>query len=382
MRRNFFIIIASCLLVTFTIVYAQSGKTPDIYQTEKGEIQVEQIAQNLDTAWAMAMLPNGELIVTLRDGKMVIVNPDKPKTHRNVGNVPSVKASGQGGLLDVILDRDFEQNKRIYFTYSERAAGGKTGTALASAVLNNGSRPSLEEVNVLYAMKNKTTANRHFGSRIVQARDGTLFFTIGDRGAPPRAQNPLDAAGSVIRVATDGSIPADNPFANDNTVRAEIWSIGHRNPQGATLNDDTGEVWTLSHGPRGGDEINVPEPGKNYGWPSISYGTNYSGSKVGLGTSSPGFEQPKYFWDPSIAPSGFDFYQGDEIPFWKGDLFAGSLKYGHISRLEVDGDKITHEEQVLSNEYGRIRDVRYFADGALWFLTDDSDGGIYRIVTQ
>jgi len=368
------------LTVSVTFVLAA-----DIYQTEKGKIRVERIAYDLDTPWAMAMLPGGELLVTLRGGGMEILNRSFPNTPRKVQNTPNFEAHGQGGMLDVILDKNFEQNERIYFTFSEPDNTGNLGTALATATLYSGNAKSasrLLNVKILYSMKKKTNGGRHFGSRIVQANDGTLFFTIGDRGDRPRAQDPFDAAGSVIRINPDGTIPADNPFADGKDALPEIWSIGHRNPQGATLNDNTGALWTLSHGARGGDEINIPEAGKNYGWPVISYGRHYSGAKIGIGAAGAGFEQPIYFWDPSIAPSGFDFYHGHRIPFWKGNLFAGGLKFGQISRLEVEGNKITHEERLFDGEYGRIRDIRFFSDGALWFLTDSDEGGIYRIVAE
>ncbi len=371
-------ILTSYLLLTFPSALLAA----DIHKTERGTISVEQIATDIDTPWAMAMLPNGELLVTLRGGELIIIDPAQPKTQRLVQNLPKIEAIGQGGLLDVVLDRDFEANKRIYFTFAHAENQGRVGTAIAAAILENGIAPSLKNVKILYSMKKKTNGGRHFGSRIVQANDGTLFFTIGDRGDRPRAQDPFDAAGSVIRINTDGTVPKDNPFVDNKDALPEIWSIGHRNPQGATLNDTTGELWTLAHGAKGGDEINIPKAGKNYGWPVISYGKHYSGAKIGLGVSAEGFEQPIYYWDPSIAPSGFDFYQGNKIPFWKGNLFAGSLKFGKISRLEVEGNRITHEEQLFDDEYGRIRDIRAFLDGALWFLTDSDEGAIYRITTR
>ena len=228
-------------------------------------------------------------------------------------------------------------------------------------------------------MEKKNSSGRHFGSRIVPDGKGNLFFTIGDRGKQLRAQDPLDAAGNVMRIRTDGSIPEDNPFIETTATLPQIWSMGHRNPQGATLHPVTGKLWTQSHGARGGDEVNIPEAGKNYGWPIISYGRNYIGTQIGEGTEAPGYEQPIYYWDPSIAPSGMDFYEGDAVPAWKGNLFVGALKFETLVRLETDGEKITGEERLFEGEFGRIRDVRSFHDGALWFLTDDSDGAIYRV---
>ncbi len=353
----------------------QSART---HETSAGPVEVTQMVDGLAYPWGMEMLPDGHLLVTLRDGEMLVIDPQNPDTRQTVANVPEVYAQGQGGLLDVALDPQFSRNNTIYFTFSDPSPEG-AGTAIASARLVRQDAPRLEDVKTLYSMSPKTYSGRHFGSRIVIDPGGNLFFTIGDRGDRPRAQDPMDPAGSVLRIAPDGSIPADNPFADRSKARPEIWSIGHRNAQGAALHPDTGELWTLSHGARGGDEINKPEAGKNYGWPEISYGRHYSGGKIGVGTSAPGLEQPLYYWDPSIAPSGLDFYTGDAIPEWKGNLFAGALKYQLLSRLVLDGDKVVEEEQLFAEEYGRIREVRSFPDGALWFLTDESDGAIYRI---
>ncbi|MGI9351042.1 MAG: PQQ-dependent sugar dehydrogenase, partial [Rhizobiaceae bacterium] len=274
---------------------------------------------------------------------------------------------------------EFVKNNKLYITFSDPDIWGSTGTAIASARLETDPIPRLADVKILFSLADKNGSRFHFGSRIVPDGKGNLFFTIGDRGTPQRSQDPFDGAGSVLRIRTDGSVPPDNPFADGKNGLPQIWSIGHRNPQGATLNDDTGEVWTLAHGAQGGDEINIPKAGKNYGWPVISYGKHYSGKKIGVGTSAPGMEQPIYYWDPSIAPSGFDFYQGNLLPQWTGNLFAGALKFELLVRLEVKDNKIVHEERLFDESYGRIRDVRAFPDGALWFLTDDSDGAIYRI---
>ena len=351
----------------------------DIHTTKKGNVVVEKIADGLDTPWAMAMLPDGMLLVTLRDGEMVLVDPRDDGSQKSISGLPEIAAFGQGGLLDVVLDPLFSENQKIYFTFSQPGPRSIAGTAIASAKLVTGSNPKLEDLKILFSMKKKDRLPFHFGSRIVPDLKGNLYFTIGDRGTPDRAQDPFDAAGSVIRIGTDGSVPEGNPFADGKDGLPQIWSTGHRNPQGATLNDRTGKLWTLAHGAKGGDEINIPEAGKNYGWPVISYGVNYSGTKIGIGSSAPGYEQPIYYWDPSIAPSGMDFYAGNLIPEWTGDLFIGALKYRMVIRLEVDGERIVSEERLLGDQYGRIRDVRSFPDGALWFLTDDSDGAIYRV---
>jgi len=349
------------------------------HQTEKTTIRVERVATGLEHPWGMTMLPDGKILVTERAGRLLLIDPARNGQKTEVSGLPPIWVSGQGGLLDVAADPNFAENRKIFFTFSDPGPGRGAGTAIASAIFEAAPSPRLTNVNILFSMENKTGGGRHFGSRIVFAPDATVFITTGDRGDRPRAQDPFDAAGKIIRINKDGSIPADNPFADGRQALPQIWSIGHRNPQGATLNDETGELWTLSHGARGGDEINIPEKGKNYGWPNVSYGVHYSGGKIGEGTSAPGYEQPIYYWDPSIAPSGFDFYQGDLIPAWKGNLFAGALKDQLLSRLEVEGNRIVHEEQILEGDYGRIRDVRSFPDGALWLLTDESDGELLRI---
>ena len=378
--RKFSTLTVSILLITLITLKVTAGTT-QTFKTEKANIRVETIMGGLEHPWGMTMLPDATLLVTERSGNIKLIDSDT-KTATAVSGVPKVWAQGQGGLLDIATDPDFAKNNTIYFTFSDSASGGKAGTAIASAKLETTPTPKLTNVKILFSMQNKTNGTRHFGSRIVFARDSTIFITTGDRGDRPRAQDPFDAAGKILRINKDGSIPKDNPFANGKNALPQIWSLGHRNPQGATLNDETGELWTLSHGARGGDEINIPQVGKNYGWPIISYGKHYSGGKIGKGTSAPGFEQPIYYWDPSIAPSGFDFYQGNLIPEWKGNLFAGALKDQLLSRLEIRDGKVIHEEQILEGEFGRIRDVRSFPDGALWLLTDDSEGKLLRVTSE
>jgi len=295
------LLLSACLTFCLISIGYANEESVQIHKTENGDIRVEKIAGGLDTPWAMAMLPDGRLLVTEREGSLLLIDPANPAGNSTVSGIPKVRASGQGGLLDVVLDPDFERNQVLYFTFSDYNIFFGSGTAIARAVLDTGSQPKLTELTVLYSMDKKTGSGAHYGSRIVPDLKGNLFFTIGDRGNRPRAQDPFDAAGSVIRIRTDGSVPADNPFSDGKKGLPEIWSIGHRNPQGATLNDETGELWTLAHGPKGGDEINVPRAGRNYGWPVISYGRHYSGGKVGVGTSAPGMEQPIYYWEPSIA---------------------------------------------------------------------------------
>ncbi|MEM7206649.1 MAG: PQQ-dependent sugar dehydrogenase [Pseudomonadota bacterium] len=340
------------------------------------------ISDDLNKPWGMAFLPDGSILVTEKSGNLRrVLNGE---TSAAFSGVPEVRDGGQGGLLDIALDPDFENSSLIFLTFSEPEWGGlQSGTAVARARLDL-QKGALRDVDIIFSMNKKSSGGRHFGSRIRFAADDTLFVTIGDRGAKNRAQDPFDHAGTVIRLNRDGSIPQDNPFADGVNALPEIWSIGHRNPQGAAIHPQTGKLWTLSHGAAGGDEINIPKAGRNYGWPQISYGTHYSGASFPRGASAEGMEQPVYYWDPSIAPSGFDFYFSDAplIPDWNGSLFAGALKGRYLSRLILDGDTIVAEERYFEGELGRIRDVRSGPDGALWLLTDGPSGKLIRVTQQ
>lgn len=371
---------ASILSLLMTLIASTSIAETKIrsFKTEKATIKVESIVSGLKYPWGMTMLPNGKILVTERVGKLMLVDPETSAI-TEVRGAPKVWANRQGDLLDIAADPNFENNNTVFFTFADPAFLGGAGTAVASAKFEETPVPRLSSIKTLYSMNIPTRSGVHFGSRVVFGPDGNIFITIGDRGNRPRAQDPFDSAGKVLRIAKDGSIPKDNPFADGKKALPQIWSLGHRNPQGATLDQETGQLWTLAHGPRGGDEINTPMAGKNYGWPIISYGKHYSGGKVGLGTSAEGLEQPVYYWDPSIAPSGLDFYKGNLIPEWTGNLFAGALKDQLLSRLEIKDGKVVHEEQILEGEFGRIRDVRSFHDGALWLLTDDEEGELLRI---
>ena len=350
--------------------------TADVEQSERATFRVERIAGGLENPWAVAFLPGGGYLVTERPGRLRLIDADGRVQPQPIGGLPEVTAFGQGGLLDVALHPDFETNRWVYLSYAEAGRGG-VATAVARGRLDG---LQLRDTEVLFRLLPKSRASRHFGSRLVFDNDGYLFVTLGDRGDRPRAQDLTDHAGSLIRLHDDGRVPADNPFVGNDRARPEIYSYGHRNIQGATLHPQSGRLWTHEHGPQGGDEINLPEPGVNYGWPVITYGVNYGiGTSIGEGTVKPGMEQPLYQWTPSIAPSGMAFYDGDAFPGWRGSLFVGSLKFRLLVRLEIEDGKVTHEERMLQGKLGRIRDVRQGPDDLLYLLTDADDGELIRL---
>lgn len=338
--------------------------------------RAQDVTNGLEHPWAVAFLPEGRFLVTERPGRMRVVGADG-RLGAPLAGVPRVVARGQGGLLDVVTDSGFAANRTIYFCYSEPGAGGNS-TALASARLA-ADHARLEDVKVIFSGKPKVDSNMHFGCRIVEARDGTLFLALGERNSRRQDAQTLDNHhGKVVRVNKDGTVPRDNPFAGRAGALPEIWSYGHRNPQGATLSPDGG-YWLNEHGPQGGDEINLPQPGRNYGWPVITYGENYGGGKMGEGTSKPGLEQPLHYWVPSIATSGMAFLTSDRYGAgWRGNLFIGSLKFGYLARLELANGKVAREHKLLEG-IGRVRDVRQGPDGLLYVLTDESNGKLVRL---
>ncbi|MGR4864813.1 PQQ-dependent sugar dehydrogenase [Caulobacter sp. LARHSG274] len=342
--------------------------------------QVETVATGLDHPWSLAFLPDGAKLVTERAGRLRVLGADG-KLSPAVAGLPAVFAEGQGGLLDVALDPDYAKNGLVYWTYAEPREGGN-GTTAARGKLVLGAQPRLENVQVIWRQMPTIDSALHFGGRLAFARDGSLFITTGERAIPEgRAQaQHLDAAlGKVIHVRPDGSIPADNPYVGNPQAKPEIWSMGHRNLQGATINPWTGQLWTVEHGAKGGDEINIPKAGKDYGWPTITYGEDYSGKPIGEGiTQHAGMEQPVYYWDPVIAPSGLTFYNAGLFPAWKGSLLVGGLR-GYLVRLTVKDDKVVGEERLLSELGFRIRDVRVGPDGAVYVVTDEDDGRVLRI---
>ncbi len=352
------------LLLSATTVSA------DILKTSVGSVRVSPLVEGLDTPWAVGVLPDGSFLVTERDGELLHVADGRAE---RVRGVPDVVAKGQGGLLDVTVARDFAQTREVFLTFSKRQKGG-AGTAVAVARLSeNGKR--LTNLRVIFEAVPGGSGGRHFGSRVVEANDGTLFVTIGDRGDRPQAQDRSNHIGSVVRINRDGSVPSDNPFVGQPDIRPEIWSFGHRNPQGAGL-DAQGRLWTSEHGAQGGDEVNLVLPGRNFGWPVISYGKHYSGKPIGEGTAKSGMEQPELYWDPSIAPSGLMVYSGKLWPEWKGDIFVGSLKFNYIARLE--GSPLKEVEQIKGAETERVRDIVEAPDGSIWFISV-GQGAVYRM---
>lgn len=338
---------------------------------------VETFARGLDHPWGLAFLPDGRALVTERPGRMRIVDREG-RLSLPLAGVPPVFARGQGGLLDVALDRDFVRNHTLYFCYAEPVDGGGR-TSLARARLTE--EPRLADVTVIFRQQGPLSTGNHWGCRITPTPDGDLFLTTGDHFTHrDEAQNLRNHLGKIVRIRTDGSVPPDNPFVGRKDARPEIWSYGHRNAQGAALQPGTGRYWIHEHGARGGDEINIPQPGRNYGWPVIAYGVDYSGAKIGVGTHRQGMEQPVHYWVPSIAPSGMAFYTGDRFPAWRGNMFVGALAGKMLVRLEIAGERVVKEERLLGSLGERIRDVRDGPDGALWLLTDSSRGRILRVL--
>lgn len=356
-----------------------TAKQTDAPSATKTAVKVESIASGLSNPWSLQFLPEERgMLVTEKGGTMRIVSADGKKSEPIEG-VPEVADAGQGGLLDVRIAKDFAETGTIFFSYSEPREGGKNGTSVASAKLTlNGEGGQLEDLKVIFRQQPAYDSAYHFGSRIVIADDGTLFVTLGERNyLRKESQNPANHIGKVVHINPDGTPAKGNPGKSG--WAPEVWSIGHRNIQGATIHPDTGALWTVEHGAKGGDELNRPEAGKNYGWPVISYGAEYSGAKIGEGQAKEGMEQPVYYWVPSIATSGLTFYTGDMFPGWKGNLFVGGLRGTQLQRLVLEDGKVTSVEVLLEDLGHRIRDVRQGPDGALWVVTDDSNGELLRL---
>ncbi|TAJ56377.1 MAG: PQQ-dependent sugar dehydrogenase [Variovorax sp.] len=340
----------------------------------------ETVASGLESPWGVGFLPGDRFVVTEKPGRIRIVAKDG-KPGAPLAGLPPIAAGGQGGLLDVLVDTDFRSNRTLYFCFSEPDAGGSANsTALARARLSPDDT-RLENLQIIFSQKPKVASRAHFGCRIVDGGDGTLYLTLGDRFSRKEDAQRLDNhLGKIVRIRKDGSVPDDNPFAGRPGPLPEIWSYGHRNGQGATLGPD-GRLWMTEHGPQGGDEINVVQAGRNYGWPVITYGENYGGGKIGDGiTAKEGMEQPLHYWVPSIATSGMAFLTSDRYgAAWKGNLFVGSLKFGYLDRIELKNGKVVAEHKLLEDGRARIRDVKQGPDGLLYVLTDESSGKLLRL---
>ncbi|MCW0000007.1 PQQ-dependent sugar dehydrogenase [Pararhizobium sp. YC-54] len=363
--------LASVLLATPAL-----AEEPKQFATDRAAVQVHTIASGLDNPWSVEVLPDGAYIVTELGGGLRIIRDGKASAP--ITGVPKVARKGQGGLLDVALDPGFQTSRTLFLSMSV-TDGGNQGTAVMRAVLSKDGK-SLTQTQELFRMNRFTGKGQHFGSRIAIAADGSLFFGIGDRGERDRAQDMRDHAGAILHIKPDGSIPADNPYKDGKAGLAELWSKGHRNPQGIAIDPANRQLITVEHGARGGDEINTPEPGKNYGWPVITFGKDYSGAEIGVGQAADGYEQPLYYWDPSIAPGAIDVYHGAMFPQWEGNLLVSALKYQLLARLERDeSGAVVAEERLFEGEFGRIRDVKVAPDGSILMLTDGDDGALLRV---
>jgi glucose/arabinose dehydrogenase len=358
------------------------GQTRACATTANVAFDVLVLANGLENPWAVEPLPEGDFLVTEKPGRLRIVSRTGD-VGEPIAGVPAVDARGQGGLLDVALSPAFVSDRTIYWSYTEPRQGGN-GTSVARGVLS-ADRRRLEQVRVIFRAMPTYDGTKHFGSRLVFGPDGLLYVTLGERSDAvmrPQAQQLDSHMGKILRIRPDGSVPSDNPFVGQADVLPEIWTLGHRNVQAAAF-DPQGRLWVVEHGPQGGDEVNLIEKGKNYGWPLAAYGEEYSGEPIrGAATARPGFEQPVYYWDPVIAPSGAQFYTGDAFPAWRGHLFAGSLEDTKLVQLTLGNDRVTGEEHLLVDRGQRVRDVRQGPDGALYVVTDEEDGELWRITPR
>jgi glucose/arabinose dehydrogenase len=361
---------------SLALLVAAAPAAAETYTSEKATFRTVTVASGLDHPWSLAFLPDGRMLVTERAGRLRVIAADGTLLPEPVAGTPAVYARGQGGLLDVLPHPDFAANGLVYLSYSAPGDGGASTAVMRGRLVGN---ERLADPQVIFEAMPKSSGGRHFGSRMVWGPDGKLYVTAGERGNDDWAQMRDRTPGSVLRLNEDGSVPADNPFVGQPGVRPEIFTWGNRNPQGLMVHPGRGEVWEQEHGPRGGDEINILVPGANYGWPVITYGTAYSGLPMGEGTHKEGMTQPIWHWTPSIAPSGMTYYGGDAFPAWRGNVFVGSLKFQYVERMEFDGTRVTHREELLRGALGRIRDVCQGPDGLLYVLTDESDGTVTRL---
>jgi glucose/arabinose dehydrogenase len=354
---------------------AASIASAQTFSSEQHKFRVTTVTRGLVHPWSFAFLPNGDVLVTERAGRLRIIRKGE-LSPAPVPGVPAVALGGQGGLLDIALHPKFKENRLIYLSYSGEGKGG-SGTEVARARLADDALVDLETILVVTP---KSIGGRHFGSRLLFGQDGYLYVTTGERASKNRAQDLSDLAGSIMRITDDGKIPPDNPFVGSPDARPEIYAYGIRNSQALALNPETGEIWEAEHGPKGGDEVNLLVAGTNYGWPVITYGTSYTGAQIGEGTAKEGMAQPARHWGvPSISPSGMAFYTGGDFPSWRGNMFLGALSGKALIRLVLDGTKIVHEERLLEGLGQRIRDVRQGPDGHLYLITDSTKGALLRL---
>ncbi len=364
-------------LLAAALWWAQAVRAGEVHQSERHSFRVVTLASGLAHPWGMAFLPGGEILVTERDGRLRLVR-DGQLVRERIEGLPRIFVGGQGGLLDVALDPDYANNRLIYFSYAG-GRPGNAGTEVARGRLDLEAM-ALDDVETIFAAQPKTPGSAHYGSRLQFHPDGTLYITLGDRYSyMQQAQSLENHLGTIVRINPDGSVPEDNPFVGRDGAKPEIFTYGNRNVQGISLRPGTTTIWAHEHGPRGGDELNVLKPGANYGWPAITYGIDYSGAIISDKTEAPGMEQPVVYWDPSIAPSGMTFYDGDAFANWRGNIFMGALAHRHLRRLELDGDEVVAQEELLGELNARIRDVRTGPDGMLYVLTDAADGRILRL---
>ena len=375
MRQPFVLLLPLC--IASGLLQAQTAPRCDAVAAPPSRVQLSQVARGLENPWALVFLPDGRMLVSERPGRLRIVTLQGALSAPLAG-VPAVVAKGQGGLLDLALDPDFARNRLVYLAYSEAGAGG-SGTAIARARLDEAGL-ALKDLRVIYRQTPKVSGNGHFGARLAFGADGKLYAALGERQKFEPAQDPLQSLGKVVRLNPDGGLPADNPFAGKAGWLPEIWSLGHRNPQGLVREPGTARLWLVEHGARGGDEINLLAAGSNYGWPVISYGAHYSGLKIGEGQSKPGMTQPQCYWDPSIAPGNMAFYTADPAPAWRGNLFVAALKDQAVHRLVLNGTRISASQRIPVGQ--RVRDIRVGPDGWLYLATDEADGQILRLSLQ
>ncbi|OQX29182.1 MAG: hypothetical protein B0D92_05075 [Spirochaeta sp. LUC14_002_19_P3] len=374
-----FIFICLFMLTFLAAVYAQSPA--EVIHSQQHNFILRPIAVGLSRPWGLAFLPDGGMLLTERTGSLLLIKNDK---RYRVSGLPKAAVIGQGGLLDVALAPDYSSSSLIYLTFAEEE-NSLYGTAAARGQLTgtDSSRPKLQNVEIIYRVSPKSAGGLHFGSRLAFDRQGLLYISLGERGTMQRAQNPLDPGGSIVRINPNGSIPPDNPFAPGSSGAGkgapEVWSYGTRNSQGMAMHPNTGEIWFHEHGPKGGDEVNIARKGANFGWPRTTYGINYNGTIISRQTTAPGITPPIIYWVPSIAPSGLAFYTGSRFKNWQGNAFVGALAGQHLRRLVLQGNTVRHQEVLLKDKIGRIRDVRTGPDGYIYLLTDANKGILYRL---